>query len=119
MSTNPFILANLQEGESCKEMVMGDIPLFTQDHYDVIKQLITESDTLTHIGTRIYFRKSTIDHVKVCTERNEPIDHGLEQSNFCDLTVMVRINREISPHLAACDVIEKIFTFVKPSLRFH
>lgn len=119
MSTNPFILANLHEGESCKEMIMGDVPLFTQDHYDTIKQLIADNPTLTHIGTRIYFKKITVQHEKLFKEYDGDTIGISDLQPFCDVTVMTKINRDLSLHLATCDIIEKIFEFIKPSLRFH
>lgn len=119
MAVNQFILDNLQEGDSCREMVMGDQPLFTQDHYCTIKQLIEETNTLTHIATRIYFKQSSIKYNKIEESNKENPTNKLSLSTHCDTTVLVPINREISPHLAACDVIEKIFNFVKPNLNFH
>lgn len=114
MSANPFILENLQEGDTCKEMIMGDIPLFTQDHYKVIRQLITEYETLTYIATRIFFNHTTIDTTKL-KEKN------ISKSPFeiYDVTILTKINRTVSPHLSTCDIIEKIFEFIKPSIKLH
>lgn len=119
MSNNQFILANLQEGESCKEMVMNDVPLFTQEHYNVIKQLIEESDTLTHIGTRILFRHSSVDKDKVSKDESLPEGTSITAGFQYDVTVLTRINRDLSTHLSACDIIEKIFNYIKPSILFH
>lgn len=119
MSSNPFILVNLKEGESCKEMIMGDVPLFSQYHYDTIKQLITDNPTLTHIVTRIYFKKITVQHEKLSKEHNGETEGIPDLQPFCDVTVMTKINRDLSLHLATCDIIEKIFVFVKPTIRFH
>lgn len=116
MSTpsNPFILENLQEGESCKEMVMGDIPLFSNDHYNVIRQLIVEHETLTYIATRIFFNYTTIDVSKL-----EEQDTDRSPFEIYDVTILTKINRSVSPHLSTCDIIEKIFAFIKPSIRLH
>lgn len=119
MSTNQFILASLKEGESCKEMIMGDVPLFTQNHYETIKQLIAENETLTHIGTRIYFRQSSIEQSKVANGEQVEGSYKLDDFFYYDVTVMTRINRDLSLHLSACDIIEKIFVFIKPSLKYH
>ena len=119
MSNNQFILAHLQEGESCKEMVMNDVPLFTQHHYETIKGLIAENETLTHIGTRIYFRQSSIAKDKVPKDPTLPDGCTIDAGFQYDVTVMTRINRDLSLHLSACDIIEKIYNYIKPSILFH
>lgn len=119
MSDNPFILANLHEGDSCREMVMGDNPLFTQDHYNTIKQLIEETPTLTHVATRIYFRQSSVDYRKITADSNQEFTDKIFDGIFCENTIITPINRNMSPHLASCEIIEKIFNFIKPNLKFH
>lgn len=119
MSNNPFILANLRDGNSCREMVMGDNPLFTQDHYNTIKQLIEEAPTLSHIATRIYFRQSSVDYRKIISDNNQEFSEKIFDGIFCENTIITPINRDMSPHLASCEIIEKIFNFVKPNLKFH
>lgn len=116
---NQFIIDNLKQGDSCQEMVMGDNPLFTQEHYDTIKELIEKTPTLSHIATRIYFRQSSVDYKKITAERNEPFSEKIFDGIFCENTIIIPINREMSSHLASCEIIEKIFNFIKPNLKFH
>jgi len=119
MSTNPFILANLREGESCKEVTLNDSLLFTEPHYNVIRDLIAEDNTLTHIGTRIFFRHSSVDKTKVSKDTSHPDGCTIDAEFQYDVTVMVRVNHDLNVNLVANDILTKIYTFIKPSLLFH
>jgi hypothetical protein len=119
MGDNQFILDNLKEGQACREMVMNDNVLFTQDHYDTIKKIIEEEEIITHIATRVYFKQSSIKKNPLLNPNNDPDANKLSLSVFYDSTVMTPITRGISSHLAACDVIEKTFNFFKPNINFH
>lgn len=114
-----FIIDNLKEGESCREMAMGDNPLFTQDHYNVIKELIEATPTLSHIATRIYFRQSSIDCKKIPGDVNKELTDKIFDGLVYENTIITPINRSMSSHLASCEIIEKIFNLIKPSLKFH
>lgn len=114
-----FILTNSQEDESCSKMMMSDVPLFTQYHYDIVKNLIEENKTITEIDTIIFLRHSSIDKTKI------PKKYFSEEKSFINIifkyeaTVTIKINSDLSPDLSTQDVFEKIYELLKPFLLFH
>ena len=114
---------SLKEGQACIEMSLNDVMVYTQEHFNVVKDLIIKHEELTHILTKVAFREINIDKGKVVKDKdftpnnstNEPISDP-----YVIATVMTPIHREIDDiNLVVCNVFLQIHDFTKQYIRFH